>query len=699
MDIINHLVLAWLEEDNQKLGHFRARPLLRETGPFTPAEIGELRDDGYIRIVPDKSEQRSCKERMRTLGGFCLLKLTGAHADKFKQNKNYSPAKGEKNRYIVYSNAVEPLPENLFYEVIPESMLARAVTAQVYARLGGKIHGPVDRQTGRDLKDACQLPPDDPRIFSVTLPDGTVRLFYWPVAEEKAPEAAPDGPEAAPQAAEEPAAEEAEPMTALDQIKALDQQMLRMVRDAENPEAAEKPKDVLIADDAGTPLYYAQMETEEPRRHRNSLAQAVESNRRTDGKQAKTPEKKKAAPEQKQERPAEPEKPAPAAQPFEALLKEQWAQAQDRQALARQILALPGAKKQFAQVLGGADDPVLAALKAQLQDTEAERLMTVMNLNQAKAQEAQYRESLIEGLVNSERQGLDALREDIAVAADELKTLKEQQAKLLHDQERFDQKTMGYRPVWPGEASEDVPVMTAVHRVMESLRTAGFECSLNQAVALLALYSFNGRSGICMAAQNASDSSDAAEALAHALGGAAVDGGADICVIHGGNAALLLLKHNAFPFVSPSEDYACVYVNTSAMDECDGISPVPVIRFQQSGTMPGIPAAFSALDCRQLRGRMQQTRTPLNQKALDIISRMRSVCADKGIVIPLAAVRDITAFAEAAQNLMEGGISAALDWAFLTYAVPMIRKNAETAGFLRDLTKSLPLTRAALELK
>ena len=50
MDIINHLVLAWLEEDNQKLGHFRARPLLRETGPFTPAEIGELRDDGYIRI-------------------------------------------------------------------------------------------------------------------------------------------------------------------------------------------------------------------------------------------------------------------------------------------------------------------------------------------------------------------------------------------------------------------------------------------------------------------------------------------------------------------------------------------------------------------------------------------------------------------------------------------------------------------------
>ena len=61
--------------------------------------------------------------------------------------------------------------------------------------------------------------------------------------------------------------------------------------------------------------------------------------------------------------------------------------------------------------------------------------------------------------------------------------------------------------------------------------------------------------------------------------------------------------------------------------------------------------------------------------------------------------RDITAFAEAAQNLMEGGISAALDWAFLTYAVPMIRKNTDTAGFLRDLAKSLPLTRAALELK
>ena len=68
MDIINHLVLAWLEEDNQKLGHFRVRPLLRETGPFTPAEIEEWRDEGYVRVVPDKSEQRSCKERLRTLG-------------------------------------------------------------------------------------------------------------------------------------------------------------------------------------------------------------------------------------------------------------------------------------------------------------------------------------------------------------------------------------------------------------------------------------------------------------------------------------------------------------------------------------------------------------------------------------------------------------------------------------------------------
>ncbi len=698
MDIINHTVLAWLEEDNQKLGHFRVRPLLRETGPFTPAEIEEWRDDGFIRVVPDKSEQRTCKERLRTLGEFCLLTLTGTLTDKFKQNKNYSPAKGEKNRYIVYSNAVEPLPENLFYEVIPESMLARAVTAQAYARIGGKIRGPVDRQTGRDQKDARQLPPDDSRIFSVTLPDGTVRLFYWPLAaEEPAEEQVPDQETETAEA--EKTADEAEPMTALDQIKALDKQMMRMVKEAENPDAAEKPKDVLIPDDAGTPLYYAQVDTEAPVKRRNTLAQAVENNRRSAERPEKKPEKKN----DKKKNARDDQKAALAAgsadgKPASDQLKAEWTQTGDRAKLAEKILSLPGAREQFALALGGMKDPVLAALKAQLQDTEAERLMTVMNLNQAKAQEAQYRETLAAGLVKSERQELDDLKAETESAVENLKKIRDQQAELLRDQERYAQNT-GYRAVWPGEAADDAPVLTVAHRVMESMRTAGFECDLNRAVALLTVYAFCGRNGMCLSGQSILDSHDAVEAFANALGGTAVDEEDSLRVMRGGSAALLVIHSDIWSSVPTGDHYTDVYLpGVLSSDEDDGLV-VPEVPVFQSGTLPGTATAYPALDSRALRGKLQQAGTAMNEKALEVIAQFRKLCAESGIVIPLRMIRDLTAFAAAAQNLMEGGISAALDWALLVYAVPVVLKYADDTKFLNTLPKTLPLTRQALGLK
>ena len=691
MDIINHLVLAWLEEDNQKLGHFRVRPLLRETGPFTPAEIEEWRDEGYVRVVPDKSEQRSCKERLRTLGSFCLLTLTGSHTDKFKQNKNYSAAKGEKNRYIVYSNAVEALPEQMFYEVIPESMLARAVTACAYARVGGKIHGPVDRQTGHDLKDARQLPPDDPRIFSVTLPDGAVRLFYWPIAEtpeESAPEALDEKP-----AEEAPA--ETGAMTALDQIKALDKQMLRLVQEAENPEN-EKPKDVLIPDDAGTPLYYAQVETEQPVKRRNSLAQAVESSRRTAEKPEKRAEKKKQDRKQDERKQVPATEAAAPVPPFAELMKNEWAQAGSREKMAEQILGLPGAREQFAKALGGTKDPVLAALKAQLQDTEAERLMTVMNLNQAKAQEAQYRETLVAGLVKSERQELDALKEETEAAKAALQEIKQQEAELIRDRARYEEFFGLHPKVWPGEAEEDAPIMTVARRIMESLRTAGFECDQNEALSLLLTYAFCGKEGVMIRAQSEADSRDAAEALARALGGKAYNGEAEMSVMRGGSAALFLVCNDQWPTIMPSDDFTKIYVPGN-IDEIEQY--LPEIRLCQSSLLPGIPAACPAVDKNLLKEKISQARTPLSQAALDVVAHIRKLCVQQGIVLPLYMIRSMTAFAEAAQNLMEGGITAALDRAVLIYMVPGILKSGRKTGFLSEISKAMPLTRAALGLK
>jgi len=151
MELNGQLVLGWLEEDNPQRGHFRVRPLLLSGGPISPEDQAVYRDDGYIRIVPDKNEQRTFKDRMRKTGSLCVMDLRESPKEngKLRPNKNYAPSKGEKNRYIIYSNAVEAIPAGAFYEVVSDAKLQEGATPQVYARHGGRIHGPVNKDRGK----------------------------------------------------------------------------------------------------------------------------------------------------------------------------------------------------------------------------------------------------------------------------------------------------------------------------------------------------------------------------------------------------------------------------------------------------------------------------------------------------------------------------------------------------------------------
>ena len=68
MDFSGRILLSYLEEDNIQRAYFRVRPLLTQDGAVTQAEIDTLPDEGYLRVVPDKNEQHSFKDRMRELG-------------------------------------------------------------------------------------------------------------------------------------------------------------------------------------------------------------------------------------------------------------------------------------------------------------------------------------------------------------------------------------------------------------------------------------------------------------------------------------------------------------------------------------------------------------------------------------------------------------------------------------------------------
>ena len=120
MNLERELVFCYIEEDNIQRAYFRVRPLLTISGDVQEEAQRLWPDDGCLRIVPDRNEQHTFKDRMRTLGGYCVMNLLSIPADpnKIRTNKNYKPDKGEKNQFILYSDTVQSLPEHTFYEVI-----------------------------------------------------------------------------------------------------------------------------------------------------------------------------------------------------------------------------------------------------------------------------------------------------------------------------------------------------------------------------------------------------------------------------------------------------------------------------------------------------------------------------------------------------------------------------------------------------
>ncbi len=157
MALPGRISFCQLEEDNPQKSYFRIRPLLTvEDGRLAKVDdaLELYGDEGGIRIVPDKNEAMRFKNRMRTLGGYCLLDLL-RHAgenDKIRINKNYSLERGEVNRNIVYSDVIVACPDYMVMQVVSSVngsedgdvlQTGQALyTHRVLLREGGTLKGP-----------------------------------------------------------------------------------------------------------------------------------------------------------------------------------------------------------------------------------------------------------------------------------------------------------------------------------------------------------------------------------------------------------------------------------------------------------------------------------------------------------------------------------------------------------------------------
>lgn len=156
------VTLSLVEEDNRQRVLFRLIPLCtREGVTFDNAKEAFL-DEGSLRIVPDKHEQSTFKDRMRSLSGYCAVAVPsdGREQMKIRQNRNYAPQNGECNQYALYSDVVFEFAPGACYEVIPFGQsAAEALTKQVLLQKNKMLYGPVTKD------QAGQIPVDQMPLF------------------------------------------------------------------------------------------------------------------------------------------------------------------------------------------------------------------------------------------------------------------------------------------------------------------------------------------------------------------------------------------------------------------------------------------------------------------------------------------------------------------------------------------------------
>ncbi len=153
-EINGTITLAFVEEDNRQRVIFRVIPLCTREGGTFHGGAEEFPDEGSLRIVPDKREQSTFKERMREIGGLCVIQLTneGKELMKVRQNRNYAPEQGEKNQFAIYSDVICEFTEDGCFEVMEYGADASdALTERVLIQKDKMLFGPIAKE---EVKDA-----------------------------------------------------------------------------------------------------------------------------------------------------------------------------------------------------------------------------------------------------------------------------------------------------------------------------------------------------------------------------------------------------------------------------------------------------------------------------------------------------------------------------------------------------------------
>ena len=184
-DINGTVTLAYVEEDNKQRVIFRVVPLCTREGVSFHDASEDFPDEGSLRIVPDKREQSTFKERMRDISGLCAIHLVNDGAKeliKVRQNRNYAPDAGEKNKLAIYSDVVCEFAEDGCFEVVqPGQDASGALTRKVIIQKDKVLYGPVLKEEAASVSLDSLHPFGNDRFLLQNTQNDLLgsRMIYW----------------------------------------------------------------------------------------------------------------------------------------------------------------------------------------------------------------------------------------------------------------------------------------------------------------------------------------------------------------------------------------------------------------------------------------------------------------------------------------------------------------------------------------
>lgn len=667
------IMLALLEEDNPERVYFHALPLLTSEGACVEDAVKEFPDNGFLRIVPDKNERFTFKERMSSLGKCCLIDLESfpPHANKIRANRNYSPESGETHQFIIYSDAIKALPAEFIFHVVTGKTgepVENCFTPLCYFRDGGHIEGPYDPKTGAPYGPQSCLPPDSGRLFTVKLPTGEESLFFWASSQiETFAETVPTADKFIEATPETVNTVNGSAQNIIEEIAKSLPSLPNSLKTNERPVLLPMPE---ISDGGtnskGTPLYSCGNKENSVYKSRSRLSGIVgrfSRDSRLEDLGANTSQKARRSTVN-----------TPVDR-YKQTIDQVWTVPETRDQAIKYLIQLPSAQSLISSAIAetGQSTPV-TAFKQQLEDLEADRLSLMMQIERYRGEEKELELKVTKHLKEKAQKDVEQLSMQQAAFKEQCLQLQEQQTRLLEERNRLirDLESIGGLPhLLSPDAAEEKELQEIFQDICTHLKAKGFVCSQNDAVHLMCLLAIFPTLQLC--SDSLADSLLAARCLSSALGAA------ETGPLAKGETPTYLSGSNgmAFALVEEPSKHEVPYTCLVISKQYSPLGPIyewaqwPLIRISIKAKhwnhLPDeipvcLQSVYQALESQQLH--------TLPQSAEDLLEELYTFLSYEGRPVPLLLQQRLSTYLRFASPLLSGGIAAALDFAIVSILVP-----------------------------